>query len=69
MPLQWRNPFWQSLEEGAGKRCSECNPKLYTFFTQLVLPQLTHIRLTQAPDFDVSHKEADNRVLFEERRL
>ena len=24
MPLQWRNQFWQSLEEGAGKRCSEC---------------------------------------------
>ena len=23
MPLQWRNQFWQSLEEGAGKRCSE----------------------------------------------
>ena len=21
---QWRNQFWQSLEEGAGKRCSEC---------------------------------------------
>ena len=24
MPLQWRNQFWQSLEEGAGKRCKEC---------------------------------------------
>ena len=23
VPLQWRNCFWQSLEEGAGKRCSE----------------------------------------------
>ena len=22
-PLQWRNRFWQSSEEGAGKRCSE----------------------------------------------
>ena len=22
-PLQWHNQFWQSLEEGAGKRCSE----------------------------------------------
>ena len=22
--LQWRNQFWQSLEESAGKRCSEC---------------------------------------------
>jgi len=21
--LQWRNQYWQSLEEGAGKRCSE----------------------------------------------
>ena len=24
MPLQWRNQFWESLEEGVGKRCSEC---------------------------------------------
>ena len=24
MPLQWRNEIWESLEEGAGKRCSEC---------------------------------------------
>ena len=24
MPLQWRNQIWQSLEEGAGKRCREC---------------------------------------------
>ena len=24
MPLQWRNQFWQSLEKGAVKRCSEC---------------------------------------------
>ena len=22
--LQWRNQFWPSLEEGAGKRCSGC---------------------------------------------
>ena len=24
MPRQWRNQIWQSLEEGAGKQCSEC---------------------------------------------
>ena len=24
VPLQWRNYTWQSLEEGAGKRCWEC---------------------------------------------
>ena len=24
VPLLWRNQIWQSLEEGAGKRCSEC---------------------------------------------
>ena len=24
MLLQWCNQTWQSLEEGAGKRCSEC---------------------------------------------
>ena len=28
MPLQWRNQIWQSLEEGAGKRCSESAPGL-----------------------------------------
>ena len=26
MALQWRSKFWQSLEEGAGKRCSEHGP-------------------------------------------
>ena len=30
MPLQWRNEIWQSLEEGAGKRCSECAQGLDT---------------------------------------
>ena len=29
MPLQWRNQFWQSLEEGAGKRCSEGDIYIY----------------------------------------
>ena len=40
MPLQWHNQIWQSLEEGAGKRCSECEPAMRhklpfntTFFT------------------------------------
>ena len=28
MPLQWHKQFWQSLEEGAGKRCSECSSAL-----------------------------------------
>ena len=28
MSLQWRNQIWQSLEEGAGKRCSECGSNL-----------------------------------------
>ena len=23
VPLQWLNPFWQGLEEGAGKQCLE----------------------------------------------
>ena len=27
MPLQWRNQFWHSLEEGAGKRCWESGAK------------------------------------------
>ena len=25
VPLQWRNQIWQSFEEGAGKRWSECD--------------------------------------------
>ena len=29
MPLQWRDQFWQSLEEGAGKWCSECGVSLH----------------------------------------
>ena len=24
VPFRWRNQFWQSLDEGAEKRCSEC---------------------------------------------
>ena len=30
--VQWRNQIWQSLEEGAGKRCSasECESKTHT---------------------------------------
>ena len=28
VPLQWRNQFWQSLEEGIRKRCSQCWCKL-----------------------------------------
>ena len=28
VPLQLRNQIWQSLEEGAGKRCSECGGDL-----------------------------------------
>ena len=27
VPPQWRNQIWQSLEEGAGKRCSECGSR------------------------------------------
>ena len=33
MPLQWRNQIWQSLEEGAGKRCSECGVSLHPLGT------------------------------------
>ena len=32
MPLLWRNQFWQSLEEGAGKRCSECGLTMVTMW-------------------------------------
>ena len=36
MPLQWRNQIWQSLEEGAGKRCSECDPEFHTMLGEKV---------------------------------
>ena len=46
IPLQWRwrNQFWQSLEEGAGKRCSECaqTPKLQALFCD-ILPSTTAV--------------------------
>ena len=29
--FQWRKQIWQSLEEGAGKRCSECGGKAHSF--------------------------------------
>ena len=31
VPLLWRNQIWQSLEEGAGKRCSECVLTVHVF--------------------------------------
>ena len=50
MPLQWRNQIWQSLEESAEKRCSECAldrhpviglgdfPSLFLLYTFSFLP-------------------------------
>ena len=37
MPLQWRNQIWQSLEEGAGKRCLVSNSK-HWFTTSFLQP-------------------------------
>ena len=42
MPLQWRNQFWQSLEEGAAKRCSKSNSKHW--FTTSFLQWRNQIR-------------------------
>ena len=39
MPLQWRNQIWQSLEEGAGKRWSECGLRAHL-----------HLHVDTAPD-------------------
>ena len=36
MPLHLRDQIWQSLEEGAGKRCSECAPTPGSFATGLL---------------------------------
>ena len=35
--LQWRNSIWQSLEEGAGKRCSECGSDSHNSATAATL--------------------------------
>ena len=45
MPLQWRNQFWQSLEEGAGKRCPEC----VTHHALLCVALTHHALLYMAP--------------------
>ena len=36
VPLQWRNQFWQSLEEGAGERCSVCGVAFHSGCSVLV---------------------------------
>ena len=38
MPLQWRNQIWQSLEEGAGKRCSEYDGTCVSLSRQAKVP-------------------------------
>ena len=47
VPLQWRNQIWQSLQEGAGKRCSECGKGLYRL--TLSAPSCTHGRWPEPP--------------------
>ena len=37
VPLKWRNQIWQSLEERAGKRCSECAQYVVTTTSTNVL--------------------------------
>ena len=39
-PFSGRNPIWQSLEEGAGKRCSECDTDAVSALQKLVLIRL-----------------------------
>ena len=50
MPLQWHNQIWQSLEEGAGKRCSECDTMLHCFQLQERLQQRREARKRAALD-------------------
>ena len=37
VPLKWRNQIWQSLEEGAGKRCSECGFIIHILYISTLL--------------------------------
>ena len=52
MPLQWLNQCWQSLEEGAGKRCSECGkgPNSKHWFTTSFLQPLPYLVTPQRPE-------------------
>ena len=52
MPLQWRNHIWQSLEEGVGKRCSECGlvPNSKHWFTTSFLQPLPYLVTPQGPE-------------------
>ena len=37
VPLQWRNQIWQSLEKGAGKRCSESGFIIHMLYISTLL--------------------------------
>ena len=43
MPLQRRNPFRQSLEESAGKRCSDCGLDKLQVLVYDILPSTTAV--------------------------
>ena len=46
VPLEWRNQIWRSLEEGAGKRCSECGPSGTDLYIYIGLPAARYARET-----------------------
>ena len=52
--LQWRNYIWQSLEEGAGKRCSECDQCTQTFRRALTASVDSCAEIKSGPFNDVT---------------
>ena len=61
VPFQWRNQFWQGLEEDAGKRCSECEVN-YIWLVFVQRGGSLCLWLTSA-----SHKVKEMRVNFKKK--
>ena len=69
MPLQWSNRVWQSLEECAGKRCSECDKGPRTSAADVCEPVWPNGRalqfyslLSHSMDFSRVFTEFDSRI-------
>ena len=56
---QWRNQFWQSLEEGAGKRCSECGKSSVSVANRVCASDVV---VTSYPLASSTHTEWTRRV-------
>ena len=62
MPPQCRNQFWQSLEEGAGKRCSECAVLRVGVQAGLFTGRTLESIVTKTKSYDVPQQQAMDEV-------